>query len=52
MKNQYVGDIRDFEKYSILRELANASQLPLVVVWMLTVDDTTGEGRRSCPTGS
>ena len=44
MKDQYVGDINDFEKYSILRGLAEAARLPLVVCWMLTKPDRTGEG--------
>jgi len=46
MKDQYVGDIGDFEKYSVLRALQRASGLPLVVCWMLTAPDTTGEGGR------
>lgn len=46
MKNQYVGDIRDFEKYSLLRSLAAESGLPLVVCWMLTADDEGGDGRK------
>ena len=44
MKDQYVGDINDFEKYALLRALQGASQLPLVVCWMLTAPDATGEG--------
>ena len=46
MKNQYVGDIRDFEKYSVLRALTAASGLPLFVCWMLTGDDDGGDGRK------
>ncbi len=47
MKDQYVGDINDFEKYSILRGLAEAARLPLVVCWMLTEPDRTGEGAKT-----
>lgn len=47
MKDQYVGDINDFEKYSILRTLSRASELPLVVCWMLTEPDSTGHGART-----
>ncbi len=46
MKNQYVGDIRDFEKYSVLRALAVACSLPLFVCWMLTADDGSVDGRK------
>lgn len=47
MKEQYVGDINDFEKYSILRALSEAGNLPLVVCWMLTEPDDTGEGAQT-----
>ena len=46
MKDQYVGDISDFEKYAILRALAAEADLPLAVCWMLTTPDETGEGGR------
>jgi hypothetical protein len=46
MKDQYVGDISDFEKYVILRALAFGADLPLVICWMLTPPDETGEGAR------
>jgi hypothetical protein len=48
MKDQYVGDINDFEKYAILRALQGASQLPLVVCWMLKQLST---GPRGVPHG-
>jgi hypothetical protein len=47
VKDQYVGDINDFEKYAILRALRNASNLPLVVCWLLTKPDATGEGAKT-----
>ena len=46
MKNQYVGDISDFEKYSILRSLSDASGRELSVCWLLTEDDSSRDGRR------
>jgi hypothetical protein len=46
MKDQYVGDSSDFEKYAILRALAAEAELPLAVCWMLTTPDVTGEGGR------
>ena len=47
MKDQYVGDMSDFEKYAILRALAfEKAELPLAVCWMLTTADGTGEGGR------
>lgn len=47
MKDQYIGDINDFEKYSILRALSDAGRLPLIVCWMLTEPDSTGEGAQT-----
>ncbi len=46
MKNQYVGDIRDFEKYAVLRALAAAAKLPVGVCWLLTPADRTRDGGR------
>jgi hypothetical protein len=43
MKDQYVGDIGDFEKYSVLRAFQRSIDLPLVVCWMMTDADSTGE---------
>jgi hypothetical protein len=44
MKNQYVGDVNDYVKYSVLRGLMRG-ELPLVVCWMLTEPDGRGDGR-------
>lgn len=47
MKHQYVGDINDYVKYSVLRAvLGAAGTRRLVVSWMLTADDGGGDGRR------
>jgi hypothetical protein len=45
MKNQYMGDIGDFAKYYLLRQLAK-SRLKIGVNWYLTEDDPTkGDGK-------
>lgn len=45
MKNQYFGDINDYRKYGLLRSILGASQLRLLVAWMLTPDDGSTDGR-------
>jgi len=49
MKNQYVGDICDFAKYGLLRWLSSAgpSRLRVGVIWYLTENAPTGDGRGS-----
>ena len=44
MKDQYVGDINDYRKYGLLRELA-AGWRP-TICWMLTPGDGRGDGGR------
>jgi hypothetical protein len=44
MKDQYVGDVNDFLKYSLLRGLVQNDGL--AVVWMLTSSDLSSDGRR------
>ncbi len=44
MKSQYFGDARDFAKYGILRAMQSAG-LSLAVLWWLTEDDRSGDGR-------
>jgi hypothetical protein len=46
MKDQYVADINDYVKYSVLRAVQRAHSASLVVSWMLTDDDGGGDGRR------
>jgi len=36
MKDQYIGDINDFFKYSILEEIERSLKKKILVVWMLT----------------
>lgn len=45
MKNQYFGDINDYRKYGLLRSILSASELKLLVAWMLTPDDGSTDGK-------
>ena len=45
MKNQYFGDINDYKKYGLLRNLANNGQYKIGVCWMLTADDGRSDGK-------
>lgn len=45
VKEQYVGDVNDYRKYALLRQLGR-SGLKLGVCWMLTPDDGSGDGRK------
>ena len=45
MKDQYFGDINDYRKYGLLRSIIDASQLRLLVAWMLTPDDGSSDGK-------
>ncbi|MBP3805704.1 MAG: hypothetical protein J6I76_17755 [Oribacterium sp.] len=44
MKNQYVGDVGDYGKYSLLRFLAQ-NDIAVGVNWYLTEDDSTNDGK-------
>jgi len=44
VKNQYVGDINDYRKYGLLRAMHDSTRLQVLVAWMLTPDDGSGEG--------
>ena len=44
MKNQYFGDINDYQKYGILRLLAK--ELSICVLWMLTPDAKQADKRK------
>ncbi len=46
MKDQYVGDINDYVKYSLLRALGQAHAGAQLVCWMLTADDGGADGRK------
>jgi len=45
MKNQYFGDINDYQKYGLLRCLSQAG-LKIGLCWMLTQNDSSGDGGR------
>lgn len=47
MKDQYVGDINDYLKYSVLRALGEAHTRSILVCWMLTVDDDRRDGLKT-----
>lgn len=47
MKDQYVGDINDYVKYSVLRAILDASSASLLVCWMLTTDDDRRDGLKT-----
>lgn len=47
MKNQYFGDINDYRKYGLLRQLVPAAGLPTVIAWMLTPDDGRPDGGKT-----
>ena len=44
LKNQYFGDVNDYLKYGILRELSKSAE-SLHVVWMLTESDGSADGK-------
>lgn len=46
MKDQYVGDVKDYFKYGLLRAL-NGNGLPLLVCWMLTPPDGRTHGSKT-----
>src|SRR5215211_2945170 len=47
MKDQYVGDINDYVKYSVLRALGDVHTRSVLVCWMLTADDDRTDGGRT-----
>lgn len=44
MKNQYVGDINDYKKYSMLRLLSGTGQIKTAICWALTTNDERRDG--------
>jgi hypothetical protein len=47
MKDQYVGDVNDYVKYSVLRAIDHAYAPSLLVCWMLTADDNGSDGLKT-----
>lgn len=46
MKNQYFGDMYDYIKYGLLRQLSSCGSVTASVCWMLTEDDDSRDGHR------
>ena len=46
MKNQYFGDLYDYIKYGLLRQLSRRGKLSTAVCWMLTENDERRDGHR------
>ena len=46
MKNQYFGDIYDYIKYGLLRQLSCCGKVSTAVCWMLTENDDRRDGHR------
>ncbi len=47
MKDQYFGDLNDFEKYGLLRALGGYGRLSTAVCWALTENDSRSDGSRT-----
>jgi len=45
MKNQYFGDVNDYQKYGLLRILSGYGALKTGVCWMLTANDGRSNGK-------
>ena len=45
MKDQYFGDINDYRNFGLLRAILRASQLRLLIAWMLTPNDGSTDGK-------
>ena len=46
MKNQYFGDINDYRKYGLIRQLSRFGEIRTAICWMLTPDDQRPDGHR------
>jgi len=46
MKNQYFGDINDYKKYGLIRQLSGFGDIQTTICWMLTPDDQRPDGHR------
>jgi len=46
MKNQYFGDINDYKKYGLIRQLSGFGNIQTAICWMLTTDDQRPDGHR------
>ncbi|MCI4347411.1 MAG: hypothetical protein L3J97_02180 [Thermoplasmata archaeon] len=46
MKDQYFGDVNDYRKYGLLRQLGGHGRLRTIVCWALTESDGRSDGAR------
>ncbi|GHT51322.1 hypothetical protein AGMMS49982_08440 [Bacteroidia bacterium] len=46
MKNQYVGDVNDYKKYSLIEIVSEVLNEKVLVAWMLTKDDGKTDGNK------
>jgi hypothetical protein len=46
MKNQYVGDINDYLKYSLIEIVSEVLNEKVLIAWMLTEDDNRNDGNK------
>lgn len=46
LKNQYYGDINDYKKYSLIRNLTGSGKMRIAVCWALTDDDGFSDGSK------
>lgn len=46
MKNQYVGDINDYKKYSLIEIISEVLNEKVLIAWMLTEDDSRNDGNK------
>lgn len=47
MKRQYAGDVSDYRKYALLRQLSGEGEVSIGVCWMLTPDDDRPDGNKT-----
>jgi hypothetical protein len=47
VKEQYVGDVNDYRKYALLRQLADGGKTRIGVCWMLTPADDRRDGGKT-----
>ena len=46
MKNQYVGDINDYKKYSLIEIISEVLNEKILIAWMLTDGDSRNDGNK------
>lgn len=46
MKNQYIGDINDYKKYSLIEIISEVLNEKILIAWMLTDGDSRNDGNK------